>query len=620
MNIQEIRQKYPQYNELSDEQLADGLHKKFYSSLPKEDFFNRIGLKEKPQEAAPVKAPEATPEDQSVFRQFADVPLKVGAGAVTGVRMIADAFGANTDVSKSLRGVEDEIAALYSAQSKNDSKEIARIMKEAEDKGILDQLGAAVKAVSVAPVDLISNSLGTAAPAILAGLATVITGGAPLVATGLTLGTGAIMGAGTIKSAIYDVTKQVLAEKTNMTPEQIEAAAVKAQEYGGKNLDQILIGAAIGAVGARTGVEPVLARQLAKDIIGRTSAEQAATTVATQATGREAAKAAVKAATKEETEKAAERGIIKQGAVTAGKEFATEFPQGAQEQMAQNIAQQREGFDVPTMRGVVSQGALEGLAGFGVGAFGGAREGYTAKREVELDKLTEELKNKLQEKSQEKSEENKQSTETTTPPAGRNLTISEEGQEEQTSAAPTPVAEKSPAIQSAEEYIAKIDSGEVQPNPAKLGAMLKNLGIEVPKGKGFRDKAVQAIREHLAGQGAPTDELQIPQGAKSNQEYYKALEEKNPEFVNWLRLRDYPLSGMDIEVLKDLHKEFKAEKGVPNVAELSQIQVEQALEWLSSPVLSSPPEELLQLNQAEWVILEHLLQTLVQEREHSQLH
>lgn len=496
---------------------------------------------EKPQEAAPpapVKAPEATPEDQSVLRQFADVPLKIGAGAVTGVRLIADAFGADSGVSKNLRGVEDEIAALYSAQSKNDSKEIARIMKEAEDKGILDQLGAAVKAVSVAPVDLIANSLGTAAPAILAGLATVFTGGAPLVATGVTLGTGAIMGAGTGKSAIYDATKEVLTEKTKMTPEQIEAAAVKAQEYGGKNLDQILLSAAIGAVGARTGVEPVLARQLAKDIIGRTSAEQAAATVATQTTGREAAKAAVKAATKEETAKAAERGVIKQGAITAGKEFATEFPQGAQEQMAQNIAQQREGFDVPTMRGVVSQGALEGLAGFGVGAVGGAREGSTAKREVAMDKLAEEFKNKLQEKSQEKSESpivatqtvnvdgkesqkitrkdgsveidgvqvvpptNKEQAVDTSAPAGRNLTISEEGQEEQTSAAPTPVAEKSPAIQSAEEYIAKIDSGEVKELSApKLGALLDKLEIERPKGKGFKEKAVQAIREHLAAQG-----------------------------------------------------------------------------------------------------------------------
>jgi len=323
--------------------------------------------------ATPAKAPEARPEDQSVLRQFADVPLKIGAGAVTGVRMIADAFGANTDVSKSLRGVEDEIAALYSAQSKKDSKEIARIMKEAEDKGVMDQVMAGIKAMSVAPVDVVANALGTAAPAITAGLATLVTGGTPLVGAALTLGTGATMGAGTVKSAIYDATKQVLAEKTKMTPEQIEAAAVKAQEYGGENLDQILLGAGIGAIGARTGAEPVIARQLAKDIVGRSVKAEA---------GESAVTAAVRDKTAKATALAAERGVVKQGAITAGTEFATEFPQGGQEQLAQNLALQRQGFDVPTMRGVVSQGTMEGLAGAGMGAVSGGREGYTAKRDV----------------------------------------------------------------------------------------------------------------------------------------------------------------------------------------------------------------------------------------------
>ena len=331
---------------------------------------------------APTKPAEPRPEDQSMLRQVADVPLKVGAGLVTGVRMVADAFGADSSISKTLRGVEDEIAALYSAQSKKDSKEVARIMKEAEDKGVLDQVIAGAKAMSVAPVDILANALGTSAPAIAAGVLTTLTGGAPLVATGVGLGTGAIMGAGTVKSSIYDATKQVLSEKTKMTPEQIESAAIKAQEYGGQNLDQILLGAGLGAIGARTGAEPVIARQLAKDIVGRVSAEEAAATAGKQLTGREAAKAAVKAATEEETKKAAERGIVKQGAITAGKEFLGEAAEGGQEQMAQNIALQRQGFDVPTMQGVVSQATLEGLAGLGMGAVGGGREAYTAKREL----------------------------------------------------------------------------------------------------------------------------------------------------------------------------------------------------------------------------------------------
>ena len=492
----------------------------------------------KQKEAPPVEPPkiEPKPEDQSVFRQVADVPLKLGSGLVTGVRMVADAFGADTGVSKTLRGVEDDIASLYSAQSKKDSGEIARIMKEAEDKGVLDQIIAGVKAMSVAPVDIIANSLGTAAPAITAGLLTTLTGGAPLVVAGAGLGTGAVMGAGTVKSAIYDATKQVLTEKTKMTPEQIEAAAVKAQEYGGKNLDQILLGTAIGAVGARTGVEPVIARQLAKDIVGRASAQEAAASVAVQATGREVAKAAVKAATEEETKKAAERGAVRQGAITAAKEFATEFPQGGQEQLAQNLALQREGFDVPTMRGVVSQGTMEGLAGAGMGAAAGAREGFTAERDKDVSDYYKSLVEKAKDIKQEKSESpivgtstvnvdgkesqkitrkdgsveidgvqvvpptNKEPTTDTSASSARNLTISEAGQETTTA---TPVAEKSPAIQRAEEYIAKIDSGEVKPNPATLGAMLTNLGIERPEGKGFREKAVEAIKNHLAGQGAP---------------------------------------------------------------------------------------------------------------------
>ena len=447
-----------------------------------------------------VKAPEARPQDQSVLRQAADVPLKIGAGAVTGVRLIADAFGADSGVSKNLRSVEDEIAALYSAQSKKDSREIARIMKEAEDKGILDQMAAGIKAMSVAPVDVISNSLGTAAPAILAGLATVFTGGAPLVATGLTLGTGAIMGAGTAKSAIYDATKQVLAEKTKMTPDQIEAAAVKAQEYGGKNLDQILLASAIGAVGARTGVEPVIARQLAKDIIGRTTAEQAAATVATQTTGREAAKAAVKEVTARETALAAERGVVKQGAITAGKEFATESVQGGQEQMAQNIALQREGFDVPTMRGVVSQGTMEGLAGFGMGAAAGAREGYTAKREAATDQsagrdykdlfttASDDIKAGAPQATQEQLDLiNAATSSGTTPPAT-------------TPPATTPPA-ATDALAKAQAYI---DEGK--PNTFKAKNLVKELGLDVPAGEGFNARAIEAIKAHL-GQGAPTQSV-----------------------------------------------------------------------------------------------------------------
>ena len=319
-------------------------------------------------------APAPRPEDQSVLRQFADVPLKLAGGVTTGIRLISDAFGADTALSKSLRGAEDWIAELYSAQSKQDSKRMAQIMKEAEDKGVLDQVMAGVKAFQVAPVDLVVNALGTSAPAILASVGAFVLG-APVAATAAaTLGTGAVMGAGTIKSAVYDATKEILTgqKELSLTPEQIEKIAVDAQAYGGKNLDSILLGSIIGAVGAKTGAEPIIARALAKQIAGK-AAEKGATETALKAASREAA------------ELAAKRGITKQAAITGGKEFGTEFLQGGQEQLAQNIAQQREGFDVPTMRGVVGQGTLEGLAGLGMGVAAGGRDAYMGKREFFRD-------------------------------------------------------------------------------------------------------------------------------------------------------------------------------------------------------------------------------------------
>ena len=55
--IADFRAKYPgAYDDLSDEQLADRLHAKFYADMPKEEVFAKLGV-------APVAAPEAPPAD-----------------------------------------------------------------------------------------------------------------------------------------------------------------------------------------------------------------------------------------------------------------------------------------------------------------------------------------------------------------------------------------------------------------------------------------------------------------------------------------------------------------------------------------------------------------------------
>lgn len=46
--LNEIRQQYPQYSDMSDADLAGALHKKFYADMPKDDFEARLGLKSEP--------------------------------------------------------------------------------------------------------------------------------------------------------------------------------------------------------------------------------------------------------------------------------------------------------------------------------------------------------------------------------------------------------------------------------------------------------------------------------------------------------------------------------------------------------------------------------------------
>jgi len=220
---------------------------------------------------------------------------------------------------------------------------MAEITKEAEDKGTLDQLLAGLKAIGAAPTETISQAFGTAIP-VIAGSAIANLTKMGLMGTGLTTaqaaGTqaaiGAGMGAGMIKGQIYETVKEELLAAN--VPENIaEERAVKAQEYGGQNLDQILLGAGLGAAAALGPLESVLT----KLTIGQ-PVKQASQNIV--------------------------RNMVQSGLVEA----APEAIQAAQEQVAQNLALQREGMDVPTFRGVVTQATIEGIAGGALGAGVGA--------------------------------------------------------------------------------------------------------------------------------------------------------------------------------------------------------------------------------------------------------
>ena len=468
-----------------------------------------------PTEPAALVKKEVRPEDQSFLREVADVPLKLAGGVTTGIRMITDAFGSDNAASQNLRGVENWIGELYSAQSKKDSKRMGEIMKAAEDKGVLPQIVAGFNAFKEAPVDLMVNALGTSAPAIIAGIGTALASAPIAVATGATLGVGALMGAGTIKGSIYDATKQILGEQTKLSESEIEKIAVKAQEYGGKNLDQILIGATLGAVGSYSGAEPIIARELSKKIMGQVAKEEAGL-VAGEAAKKTATEVAVAAAARKEAEIAAKRGALKQGAITGGKEFFSESLQGGQEQLAQNLAQQREGFDVPIMRGVVGQGALEGLAGLGMGAVTGGREALSAKRElagetkpgdVSKDVLTTaslDKKPKAATPSAEDIDMMQAATDKSGKPlvdtAPESIAAKQKSDTDIATAAQTAADNRATALQNAQDLIAKVDAGEKLTKPA-VAAAGKALGITFPFSAASNVAKLNIIKEHLAQQG-----------------------------------------------------------------------------------------------------------------------
>lgn len=79
--MQDVRAKFPQYNDMSDEQLATALHRKFYSDMPFEQFAAKVGLTQpKPQTVADGK----TDSEVSVSDTAVDAGKSFGTGVEQG--------------------------------------------------------------------------------------------------------------------------------------------------------------------------------------------------------------------------------------------------------------------------------------------------------------------------------------------------------------------------------------------------------------------------------------------------------------------------------------------------------------------------------------------------------
>jgi hypothetical protein len=80
-SIAEIRRQYPQYNDLSDQQLADALHKKFYSGMPRPEFDAKIGLQTADERKPKIKwddeapAPKPATDGSEALKELARAEL-----------------------------------------------------------------------------------------------------------------------------------------------------------------------------------------------------------------------------------------------------------------------------------------------------------------------------------------------------------------------------------------------------------------------------------------------------------------------------------------------------------------------------------------------------------------
>lgn len=97
--IADIRQQYPQYADVSDVQLADALHQKFYSDIPKTDFYKSINLAGASLIPGSITSLPAAPERslyEKIMGNVETIPAMASAAAGGVVAPVAGLFGSLT--------------------------------------------------------------------------------------------------------------------------------------------------------------------------------------------------------------------------------------------------------------------------------------------------------------------------------------------------------------------------------------------------------------------------------------------------------------------------------------------------------------------------------------------
>ncbi len=280
----------------------------------------------------------AAPAEEAGF-SLGDIAKSFGIGATGSTEALTNVFGAENVASRKLGDVTESIQQSMTPGRRAELERQAARMKAAEESGsTLQEIKAGALNVLEAPLQSAAQAIGSfvpylpalfAAPAAAAlGLGARAVSAITAVAQQAPKVIGTAQGAGAVKGAIYDGVYQAEIE-AGVDPELAKQKAEGAQSYFGGNFDQIALGAGLGLLAGSKGVEEFLTP------VGRAGL---APTL-----GRRVGEAIV-------------------------KESIPEGAQEGQERLAQNIALQREGYDVDTFAGVAggaTQGAIMGALAAG---------------------------------------------------------------------------------------------------------------------------------------------------------------------------------------------------------------------------------------------------------------
>lgn len=257
-----------------------------------------------------------------------DLALSTGESAIGSVKALTDVFGAGNVASEALERGQRALGEAMTPERRAELAAQQQRMKAAEQQGVGAEISAALQSVKEAPLQTAAQAVGSFLPFV----ATSVVGAAakllPATMRAINVAVGAAQGVGAVKGSIYDSVKDQL--KSEGMPEELaEKQAQAAQSYVGKNAEQLGLAGVLGGAAGRFGAESLFSKAGAQ---------------------------------------AAPAGLAKRAVQAAVGEALPEAAQAGQERAAANIALQREGFQVPTFRGVAGAATQEGI----MGGLGGA--------------------------------------------------------------------------------------------------------------------------------------------------------------------------------------------------------------------------------------------------------